>query len=592
MSDVPEHFDELSLYDNVIPPSPPEKKIPPDPLENVQVLRASNIHPQENWTFNSLTSAIYAGNRFFGTGGQREIIAILAGIKEPDRAELYSGQTKVLEALSKAYNPPIPIKECRDRLKTALKTKSNGSVVDIKAYELAKIALADIVANHHVVIFPNVTVIARPLEDGEVTFTKLSVYRELYANHMLEIPGEDEPMSIADMWFKDSHTRRLDGCTFDPGQLPYSVVHNKLNMWLGYAVTPTADTSGRGCQRFLDHLRYIICDNDEASYKYQMGYLAHMVQRPHILPTVACVYKSKEGSGKDKFLEYLRALYRPFNALHLTKSDSLTSNFNSILENKIMITVPEAMWAGDKSAENTLKALITEKLRTSERKGIDSYNVPSYIRLFLTSNEDWVVPVDKEGRRYFILNVSDKWATGNHNDEDKRAYMQAIDDELEAGGAASLLAYLQSYDITDFNILDVPDTDGLAEQKEASLRGIELWWYNILTTHYPRHSVFGQPMDVWHDTYIIRCEELRASYDDFCRSSPHKRVAYSDNAFGRALRRVLGYEKNKPDPKEYPPDYVVRKLDGPKGGQYSVYVFPPIDTARAVWYRRFGFKGW
>jgi len=52
--------------------------------------------------------------------------------------------------------------------------------------------------------------------------------------------------------------------------------------------------------------------------------------------------------------------------------------------------------------------------------------------------------------------------------------------QLENGGYEALLYYLQSVDISDFNVRNVPQTDALQEQKLLSMGYDEEWWYRKL----------------------------------------------------------------------------------------------------------------
>ena len=51
---------------------------------------------------------------------------------------------------------------------------------------------------------------------------------------------------------------------------------------------------------------------------------------------------------------------------------------------------------------------------------------------------------------------------------------------MNGNGPAALLHYLQNYDLTGFNVRKAPETEGLRNQKIASLRNIELWWFEML----------------------------------------------------------------------------------------------------------------
>ena len=72
----------------------------------------------------------------------------------------------------------------------------------------------------------------------------------------------------------------------------------------------------------------------------------------------------------------------------------------------LLLQAEEAVWAGDKAAEGRLKSLITSKIQMIEAKGIDPIRVTNYVRLVMTSNEDWVVPAGMDERRFAVFDIA------------------------------------------------------------------------------------------------------------------------------------------------------------------------------------------
>ena len=131
------------------------------------------------------------------------------------------------------------------------------------------------------------------------------------------------------------------------------------------------------------------------------------------------------------------------------------------------------MWAGDKSAEGRLKGLVTAPVQQIEAKGIDPIRLPNYVRLIMTSNEEWVVPAGKDERRFCVLDVDPRCAQDS-------AYFREMDEELAAGGLAHLLADLLAFDLSSINLRQIPRTAALLEQKIRSLDSVEAWWFERL----------------------------------------------------------------------------------------------------------------
>jgi hypothetical protein len=126
----------------------------------------------------------------------------------------------------------------------------------------------------------------------------------------------------------------------------------------------------------------------------------------------------------------------------------------------------EAFFAGDRSHESILKALITEETLLIEPKGVDPFPVRNCVHLIMSSNSDWVIPAGADARRYFVLNVCDDRIQDH-------AYFAAIVQEMDNGGREALLYYLLHRDLSGFNVRIVPQTKALAEQKTHSRRGVD-----------------------------------------------------------------------------------------------------------------------
>lgn len=85
---------------------------------------------------------------------------------------------------------------------------------------------------------------------------------------------------------------KLGGTGFFPD--PKKCPADALNFYRGLQVKPMAGD----VKPYLDHLRYVICAGHEPSFRYLVGWMAHLFQKPDIKPSVAVVLKSVEGTGK------------------------------------------------------------------------------------------------------------------------------------------------------------------------------------------------------------------------------------------------------------------------------------------------------
>lgn len=101
-----------------------------------------------------------------------------------------------------------------------------------------------------------------------------------------------------------------------------------------------------------------------------------------------------------------------------------------------------------------------------EKKGVDPTAARNFVGLIMASNNKFVVPAGQTARRFFVLQVS---AAQMQN----TSYFGAIQADLEDGGYEALMHFLRTYDLTGFNVYNVPKTDALMEQKSLSRTGLD-----------------------------------------------------------------------------------------------------------------------
>jgi hypothetical protein len=144
--------------------------------------------------------------------------------------------------------------------------------------------------------------------------------------------------------------------------------------------------------------------------------------------------------------------------------DAVTDNFNSLMEDTILLFLDEATWGGSKSASGKLKSLVTEEPLCIEHKGVNKYEAKNWIRMCVSSNADWVVPAESDERRYTVFNTS---ATYQKNREHFR---MALDGEIGA-----YLDEVLNHTITSDLKVNL-DTDALHDQQELGLSVQQEFW--------------------------------------------------------------------------------------------------------------------
>ncbi|NKM11475.1 hypothetical protein GFL85_10570 [Rhizobium laguerreae] len=395
------------------------------------------------------------------------------------------------------------------------------------------------------------TVILDFHDDNTVTYGSVNDLHNFHENDRVPKDNTTEPLSK--QWMRSKHRRSYpNGIVFAPNR----DVEGAYNHWQGFSVEPD---DSKSCALFMDHLLRIFCNGNEDHFWYLIGWLAHMVQKPEEKPGVAIIAIGKKGAGKDTIAEYVGGLFAN-HFITIGNQEQMTGKFNAHQERCLLLSVQEGFWAGDKKAEGQLKYLITSNNVMIEPKGMNAFPIKSVLRLFISSNERWVVPATQDERRFFVVNVSSE-RCNDHK------YFEALRNEMENGGREALLHYLMTYDISEFQVRAVPDTEALAEQKVEGLKNVERWWHGVL--YHGAFEGMGHSMeDAWPTEPLkVVKSEFRDSYTRWFHKQRYQGLEASEVAFSKTLKGML------------PQFEPLRVRD--EGRRLRVCIIPPLPTCRA-----------
>ncbi|CAB4036223.1 Hypothetical predicted protein [Paramuricea clavata] len=235
----------------------------------------------------------------------------------------------------------------------------------------------------------------------------LNDFKRFFSNiPQLQVEGGNA-VNIAEYWFNHNDANdAYNGMDLQPDLEPCSLDDGYLNIWQGFGVNDLA-VSETDVQlvNYLNHARYIICNDNVEHYDELLRFLAHLRQRPEEKPLYAIVLESEEhGTGKSTFLQPLVTMCGT-HGTEVQKGERVFGKFNSRIANLILVVLEEA-FAGSNDATNSLKNLITSYIMELEKKGIDAIEVENYLRLILTTNQVNIIKIDSTERRYFYLKVS------------------------------------------------------------------------------------------------------------------------------------------------------------------------------------------
>ncbi|UDL95816.1 toprim domain-containing protein [Lichenihabitans sp. PAMC28606] len=392
------------------------------------------------------------------------------------------------------------------------------------------------------------------------SFLSFENFRNFYLNRTIRVG--DKNVSLGHWWLRHPERRQYRGLTFQPAGS--TEIDGRLNLWRGWGV-PSAP--GRW-SRMRHHIEDVLASGHPDHAAYILKWCAWAVQHPADRAQAAIVFRGRKGTGKGTLGNALCHMFGQ-HGTHISSAEHLAGRFNGHLRDVCFLFADEAFWPGDRSAEGSLKRLITEPDLFIEDKGVRGVTVPNMLHVMMASNEDWIVPAGEDERRYVVFDVAD-------THKQSEAWFQPIYDEMDAGGFGAMLHDLLNMDLGNWHPRRIVRTEALVQQQSQGLRPEEAWWCELLQSGVLWGSEGGgcavsngweEKQETFGGTSTVRRKGL---YDQAREISPRLRL-HSDHLLGRFLASQ-GCDN-------------AQKIQRRRG-----WTFPPLAECRAAWEARF--PGW
>ena len=314
------------------------------------------------------------------------------------------------------------------------------------------------------------TVEQTPYKDFMQFMSNMKIYKK-----MAKLNGTDENIEVnpAIYWFDEA--KRFRGFTFDPSK-PYGEVADKYgypswNTFKGFENKGVNNGKSRG---WRSHIYYNICNRNKQHYNVVMDWMAHMFQHPEDKHAWILAIRGEHGVGKGIFIEAIQYLLGEYYA-QLSLSDLQEGGFNGNLFQKLLAVADESLFSGNRGVMSGLKRLSGNTTMTIHHKGREKFVTNNYIRILLSTNDEWVAPREQGDRRYVV------WTVGSKRKGDARYFGKIVND-MKNGGYEDLLYHLLNRKITtNFNQQPpVFDRETADEQRIMTLETtnpVLLWLY-------------------------------------------------------------------------------------------------------------------
>lgn len=263
---------------------------------------------------------------------------------------------------------------------------------------------------------------------------------------------------VIDLWVRNAGRRTVEKVIYLPGESEVTA-NNELNLWRGTALQPKKKKP----KLWLELVSYIMRKPEYTDWF--LKWLAYPVQNPGVKLFSACfVYGKRQGVGKtftvDPVMEYI---YGKDN-FHRLDNDSLKRDYNSYVAKRQFIVADEVYLADfkdRKGAMGKLKNMVTRETAQINEKYQPEFKHNDYCNYYMSSNHKEALMLDKEDRRFFVIEAPDEKLEQQFYDD--------LDEQIREGDCANtVLHYLANLDLTGFN----PKADAMVTEWKAEVAAL------------------------------------------------------------------------------------------------------------------------
>lgn len=390
----------------------------------------------------------------------------------------------------------------------------------LKTYEETK---KDFEKTHFKVMSPLLYV---TLDNNNMDIKKRQDFKNAYENLYYKVvnkKGEYEIKPFIEAWLRDTNIKTYNKIDFIPNCNCPSNIYNLFNEFKANKINQDIDNIDLTPMK--NHIEKILCNDDIAGYTYFYKWLAQIVQQPDVLPGIAIVFISGQGSGKNTFFDWFGNKILG-NEYYTTTSniEYIMGRFAQGLRNKFLVNLDETKGKETFANSDRLKSLITAPIIQYEKKGFDPIDFNNYCRFIFTTNNSTPVKVENDDRRFVVFECSDD---KKNNKEYFTKLYQWINNPINA---KAFYNYLMTIDITTVDwVNDRPKTKIYEELRKVNIPLVA----RFLSDYYDsRNSDFAN----------VSSNSLFSNFNTWMDTNKYH-TEFNSTSFGRELNKYDGIEK-------------------------------------------------
>ena len=249
------------------------------------------------------------------------------------------------------------------------------------------------------------------------------------------------------------------------------------------------------------------------------------------------ILQSKQGTGKDKFVELLRLLLGQEHYINTADTNLIFGKFNKLIENKILCVFNETQGKDTYEINEKIKDAITRDKLNMERKGHDPIVLNDALHYIFLSNNNNPIKVPPDDRRLFVIEVGE----GNRNDED---FFSKIAEELKTKEyIKSFYDYFMSIDYNGYSFeANRPYSKNYELMRQTNVPVLARFLEYYVESLY-KEVRDGEPL-IYKDEINIMATPFFEKFKKF-KTEQEEKIEMKQTKFGIDITRYDGITKDK-----------------------------------------------
>lgn len=320
-------------------------------------------------------------------------------------------------------------------------------------------------------------------------------------------------------WLKDETRRTLTKMDFVPSN-PKTTLAPKCiyNMFQGYSAKLPEENKeyefdvDAEVKRFINHLSLLV-GHEEEGLNYLINYIADLIQNPYNLPSVALVFKSKQGLGKDLMINYIEKIVGESLVYRTENMEEIYGTFNPAVKGKLVVQLNELEGKDGFQKKEKLKGSITAEHLNINEKNVKQFDIHNSIRFFIFSNNLTPIEIPVDDRRFVVYEGAELL-----HEKERDDYYNPLFDNLNNEDVINrLLEYFMNIDLSDFNLKrQRPITKAYKEIRENCIPAIYKFSWDLFNGLFePDALVDKMKLHKKLNKHLIKSTDFHKLYTDW-----------------------------------------------------------------------------